>query len=277
MTLWVLALLACGRSVDCSSPEQVLVEHGERALTCHEATWAVDYVELLAGRAVPKADRRIALGEVVDRFEDDPVATETWLEQVRSGGWELTSLQGLKGAEARATRVWAAQAGQDVIDKNHGDLWNVQKRALSVWSVADDDQLALTESDIEAWIRYASLCREVQQGGVLRISVADRVSVYRMAQERFEHGTRPDRVAMTAFGAYWQQITDAWQAASYERQQAWIAAAPLPPPMTATSLGYAGAIFEGDVGLHAKVVQDKLGPFILGARKPMFRQEEASE
>ena len=275
--VWLLALLACGPSVYCSSAQATLARSGAEALICHEAAWVVDYIELLAGRPLPPGDRRVALGAVVDRFEADPANTKAWLAQVRSTGWALTALEGLEGAEARAKRVWSAHAGKDLVTSDSGVLWNVQKRALSVWSVADDDQLAMTESDIEAWIAYASLCREAQQGGVLRISVADRVGVYRMAQEQFSGGTRADRIALTAFGAYWGQIRDNWQAASFERQQGWIAAAPLPPPMQATSLGYAHAILEGDLPAHARVVQEQLGPFILGDRAPMFRAEAALE
>ncbi len=277
MISWVLALLACGPRVDCDSADANLAQADGRALRCGQAAWAVDYVELLAGRPVPPGDERLGLAEVRERWQRDPAGTSAWLEQVRSAGWALSTRQGPQGVEARAQRVWAAQAGRDVITEQHGDLWNIQKRALSIWSVSDEHQIALTESDIEGWIRYASLCREAQQGGVLRISVADRVTVYRMAQERFQAGTRAEQLAMTTFGAYWEQIRDNWQAASFERQQAWVAEAPLPPPMTATSLGYAQAIFDGSVETHARVVHEKLGPFILGGREPKFREEARPE
>jgi hypothetical protein len=66
---------------------------------------------------------------------------------------------------------------------------------------------------------------------------------------------------MSAVGGWWSQVRESWARASYDEQRAWIAAAPLPPPMTATSLGYAEAVFDGDVALHARVLAEKLGPF----------------
>jgi hypothetical protein len=99
---------------------------------------------------------------------------------------------------------------------------------------------------------------------VLRISVADRVAVYRMLVDRFTTGTRSDRIGMSAIGGYWPAIRAAWIEASYVDQREWIGAAPLPPPMTATSLGYAEAVFAGDVAAHAQVAIEHLGPFTVG-------------
>lgn len=267
-----LLLLGCGRDPVCSAPTDELAQAGHAVLTCHEVEWVVDYIGLLAARSVGR-DRPRVLRAVIERFEDDPAATAAWLQQVRAAGWSLTAQGGLAGAEARAERVWAAQAGMDLIRPEDGDLYSVQKRAISVWSVSDDDKIALSEADIEAWIQYASLCREAQQGGVLRISVADRLSVYRMIRERFTAGPRAVRVALSAVGPYWGGVGDAWRVAPYERQQEWVQAAPLPPAMTATSLGYAGALFEGDLAKHAEVLHGALGPFMLGGRAPMFREE----
>src|SRR6185436_3303091 len=122
---------------------------------------------------------------------------------------------GLDGAERRATRVWAAEHGEDLIRAADGDLWNVQQRAMSVWTKDDEEKIAMTESDLEAWIRYASLCREAQGGGVLRISVADRVTVYRSLIDRFDAGDRSVQLALVSFGAVWTQVTDAWHSASF--------------------------------------------------------------
>lgn len=268
-----LVLAACGPRVDCSDPSAVLATAGEHQLSCEVAEYAVDWIALLAGRPVPPGDQRLVVGEVKKRYQRDPDGTRVWLTDVAERGEVLERKVGLEGAEARAHAVWEAQAGQGPITASDGALWSVQERSLAVWVHDDDDQLAMTESDLEGWIRYASLCREVQGAVGMRISVADRVSVYRMLQDRFKAGTRADRIGLTAMGPYWPQVVDRWQAASYERQQSWIQAAPLPPPMTATSLGYAEAIFTGPVASHASVLHEALGPFQLAGITPAFPEE----
>jgi hypothetical protein len=85
--------------------------------------------------------------------------------------------------------------------------------------------------------------------------------------DRFSTGSRADKVAIAALGPIWGSVKERWQSASYDQQQAWIAAAPLPPPMTATSLGYADAIFAGDVARHVQVLNEVLGPFHVGAEE----------
>ena len=193
------------------------------------------------------------------------------LEEVREAGVSLTATSGLGGAEGRAAAVYAAWAGTSLIAPARAELWGVQNRALAVWARHDGDRLALTEADIEGWIRYASLCREAQGGTVLRISVADRVTVYRMLVDRFSTGSRADRIGLAAIGGYWTQVRDAWGSASYSVQRGWIDRAPLPPPMTASSLGYAEAVSEGDVSAHARVLIEQLGPFTVGGREPTFQ------
>ncbi len=272
----LLVSWACDQPIDCSDPATPLAQAGERSLTCHEAGWAIGWVGLLAARPVPRADRSLVYESLQQRFQADPEATERWLEQVRGAGEALAGAKGLAGAEARATKVWEASAGEGLIGEDAGALWSVQKRTLAVWSSSAERKLALTEADIEAWLRYGSLCREAQQGGTLRISVADRVSVYRMIQDRFDAGTRADQVALSSMGPAWNRVPDAWSLASYNKQQAWISEAPLPPPMTATSLGYASALFEGDVARHASVLHELLGPFLVGTGGPSLALEVPS-
>ena len=84
-----------------------------------------------------------------------------------------------------------------------------------------------------------------------------------MVQERFVDASRADRIALSAVGPYWPAARDAWAMATYERQQGWIATAPLPPPMTATSLGYIGALIEGDLDGLASTLHEHLGPLPL--------------
>jgi hypothetical protein len=237
-------------------------------LRCGDATQVVDWMQLLAGRALTAGDVPVVLRAVATAWKTDRAATRTWLAEVGEAVGALAGATGLAGAEARASAVYAASRGEtSPIRSGHPELGGVQKRALAVWTHHDGDRLALTEADLEGWIRYASLCREAQGAAALRISVADRVVVYAMLTDRFATGTREERIAMAAIGGYWPQIRDAWLAASYEKQRGWIDAAPLPPPMTATSLGYAEAVFQGDVAAHARVVIEHLGPFAIGGTR----------
>lgn len=269
--LWLAVWAGCGARVDCADPEAVAARAGDRALTCREAGWAVEWVALLAGRPVPPGDQRLAWSAVAGRFADDPEGTRAWLDGLRRDGAALADGLGIAGAEARAAAVYASHAGEGPIGPSDGALWALQKRALAVWASHDADRLALTEADLEAWIRYASLCREAQGGGVLRLSVADRVTVYRVLVDRFQGGSRAERVAMAAVGGpFWRQVHDRWPAATFERQQRWLAAAPLPPPMTATSLAYAEAVFNGDVARHAAALHEALGPMSVGGAERGF-------
>ncbi|MEZ4238943.1 MAG: hypothetical protein R3F59_22885 [Myxococcota bacterium] len=260
----IVSLWGCRSTPDCTDPSASVVEVDGRALQCEQANEVVDYIELLAGRRLLQGDRPAAMRALRDKFQADPEGTLAWIGQVKAAGAALAPQYGLHAAEARAEAVWTAQHGDGLVRPSDEALFKVQKRALGVWSHDDATKLAVTESDLEAWIHYASLCREAQGGGVLRISVADRVTVYKDLIARFDEGQRPNQIALASMGPVWLQVQDAWQSASYERQQRWIAAAPLPPPMTATSLGYAEAVFEGNLWQHASVLHDVLGPFLVG-------------
>ena len=72
------------------------------------------------------------------------------------------------------------------------------------------------------------------------------------------------KIALTAVGPFWSDVRARWAADSYEEQQAWIRAAPLPPPMTATSIGYVEALTDGDVVAHVRALHERLGPLRLG-------------
>lgn len=273
LALGLVVLGGCGRTVDCSEPGRVLAEAGASTLTCHEAGWAVAHAEVLAGRRMGRGDRRLVLGEVAEDFEQDPAGTLAWLEKVRGEGALLAAGTGVAGAEKRAAAVYRAHVGDGVVPARASELRAVQKRTLSVWATDEASKLALTEADMEAWIHFASLCREIQGGSGLRISVSDRVAVYRMIRERFEAGSRDEKVALSHLGAVWPAVMQAWPAASYETQQRFVSAAPLPPPMTATSLGYAEAVFEGDVVRYVAALTEALGPFTMSTQGPMFQVE----
>ncbi len=264
---WLLLSLGCGRTVDCSDPATPLVRAGDRILTCAEASVVPDFIEVLASRALGAGEERSVLAEVASGYASDPVATSHWLDQVRTAGRELEGLSGIRGAERRATLVWEAVSDEGVIGPSHPASHDAQGRALAVWTRDDAEKLALAEMDIEGWIRYGSLCREVQGGGTLRISVADRVTVYRMVVDTFDGGDRAEQVGLTAIGPYWETIQDAWKLASYETQQAWIQHAPLPPPMTATSLAYQEAVLDRSPARHAAVLHEVLGPLPMRRHK----------
>jgi hypothetical protein len=269
--VWLIGLLlACASPPSCTEPGQVLAEAGGQRLTCGEASVVPRYIVRLSARELNGGDRGLALTEVAEAFTADPAATRAWLGEVARAGRALDGLGGFEAAEKRGATIWLADRGQGVIGKDRDDLWNLQRRALSIWAQDDAERLALTEVDIEAWLRYVSLCREAQGGAPLRLSIADRTLVYKDLADAFHAGSRADKIAFLALGPYWPQIKAAWAAAPYELQQAWIAAAPLPPPMTATSLGYSEAILQGDVRRHAEVLHEKLGPLAYGWREEPF-------
>lgn len=256
--------VGCG-GVECRDADQVLAEGPDGRLTCGDAAAVRSWIELVAGRPVAPADRGVAPAALLAEWSEDPASTRELLAAVRTEGPGLAARTGMAGMEARAHRAWLADAGRDLVRPEHGDLWNLQRRTMSVWVKSDAEELAVTESDLEAWIRYASLCREAQGAGVLKVSVGDRVPVYQSLIARFSDGDRATKIAVAALGPVWEsQVKDAWRAAPFDRQQAWIAAAPLPPPMQATSMGYADAIFSGDLPGHARAVHDVLGPFRVG-------------
>ena len=248
--------------VTCETTEQVLVEDPAGALTCADVVSVEAWIELMAGRGLQHGGSRELPTVLSTRFRADPAGTRALLADIRKRGHALEASTGLKGASARSKAAWEAHTGVSAI--REGDaLWNIQRDALSVWAWNDEEQLALTESDVEGWISYASLCRQVQKAGVLRISVADRVSVYRIIIDRFEEGDRNAKLALVSVGPFWEQMRTRWQASPYERQQKWIGTAPFPPPMTSSSLGYLQAIIDGDVAVHASTMHDVMGPFSL--------------
>jgi len=262
LLLTLLALGGCRERVQCDAPGQVVARAGDDALTCGDTDLLVGWMELVAGRTAQQQRSKMRAA-VRDRYRADPVETRAWLERVRRRHDALVGQTGFDGAAARAAAVYDFEKGRGPVRPDDGAVRRLMDSVTAVWSTHDGDGLALTESDIEAWILYGSLCREVQGGGVLRISVADRVSVYSMALDRWRNGSRTDRIALASLGPVWSQVRDRWQVADFETQQAWIQSAPLPPPMTASSLGYLDAILSGDLIGHAATLHGQLGPFAL--------------
>ena len=92
------------------------------------------------------------------------------------------------------------------------------------------------------------------------MSIGDRGVVYQALVKRFREGTFQDRTAMLAVGAGFWALKGDWTAASYDRQREFAVGAPLPPPMTGTSVEYALAIVAGDLPAHAANLHATLGP-----------------
>ncbi len=261
--LLLLALVGCGsRGVDCSQDTTVLAKSGDRELTCAEAATAQRYVVVLAGRPVDPIVRDNLRKALVKDFANDAAATEAAVIRAGQLADELMALDGPSAAQRRSTHLYdALYADHPVLP---GAAHAVFEGHVAVWASHAADRLVLAEMDIEGWVFYSSLCREVQGGDPLRLSVGDRYSVYNDVKERFETGSRGEREALVSIGPFWWSVQDQWAAASYERQQAWIRAAPLPPPQNATSLAYMGSILEGDLPRHASTLHARLAP--LGLR-----------
>ena len=258
-----MAFSGCSSTVSCDATDQVLVETDGHTLTCGQADLVGDYVAAMAGRPFNK--RGSVHATTADLFRADPTGTESWLVEITQATSHLYGLTGFDGAEERSHLVWLMYADKGPITHEH-PLWSEASKAIAVWQQHDEDQLTLTESDIEGWIQYGSLCREMQGAGVLRVSVSDRVGVYKTLQDRWTFGTRTDRIALTSIGPFWHDIRGAWKRAPYETQHEWGITAPLPPPMTSTSLGYMAAIAEGDLVAHASILHATIGPFHMARR-----------
>ncbi|TVQ94422.1 MAG: hypothetical protein EA397_01770 [Deltaproteobacteria bacterium] len=268
-SLAVLWIAGCGlfsSDAVCTEPGQELAP-GSPPLSCDEAEIAVRYVDVLAGRPTGTADRNLILKDLAASYRTDPGRVRGALDALRATVVELAGQQGFAAAEARSRRAYLDLNAESALDP-FPQARRVLSSRVAVWATDEAQQLVLTESDIEGWISYASLCREVQEGGPMRLSVAQREGIYRDLRRRFPDLEREDQIAMVALGPFWRGITRRWKAASYERQQAWIQAAPLPPPMTATSLGYAEVIFGISPRRSAQTLHETLGPFVLDGTAP---------
>ncbi len=254
--IWVVAvLLGCSSPPTCDRPEQRVGE-GEASISCEELAPLEEELELLAGRPLDRVGR----GKLYAALAQEPVeklkvrASEA---ATRRDQWR--SLAGIDAATERSARVWLARS------QPKEEFNELLLSTAAVWAFDDQEKLVLTESDIEGWIRYASLCREVQGGDPLRLSVADRVTAYKKVIARFDGGDRQEKIAVVSVGALWNGLRPEWHSASYEKQQAWIAAAPLPPPMTADSIGYFSAIVDASPVSHAQALADVFGPLPLSS------------
>lgn len=230
-------------------------------LSCEEAAPVLQYMERVASRPLTDGQRR-SLWSALDAA--DPGDLRAHVEITRAWTTRAATLDAWTAAVDRSHAAWANEKGDGALA---GEGWlrarDTMSDAAAIWASEDTSQLALTEMDIEGWIRLASLCREVQGGSTLRISIAARVDVYQAIRDRFLHASDEERRAMLAVGPYWTQIRNVWKVSSAERQQAWIQSAPLPPPMTADSVGYLKTVIGGDVQALVRSVHEHFGPFRL--------------
>jgi len=268
LLLSALALPACSwfsltPTTVCDSPQDELAP-GSPPLTCAQAQVVLDHTQRLAGRPVGHADRNILLTDVGARYRVAPDEVRATLKTLAEQNAALERATGLEGAELRSTRAWEAITGNGPLSPAaYPEANRSLRRRIAPWAQDDEEKLVLTEADIEAWIGFASLCREVQSGEPLKLSISNREQLYRDMRVRFEMEDRKGQIGMVGLGGYWPSVEDRWIAATYEQQQAWIKAATLPPPMTSRSMGYAAIVFEGDLREHAQTMHKVLGPFTL--------------
>jgi hypothetical protein len=229
-------------------------------LSCDDGYEVISAIEFLGGRPLAVADRNEVLAALASEEASEPGRLAPRIREIHSKELEIRAMAGLQGAEARSAWAYEASVGEGLLSINEAGLGTVLKRSMSIQATASEDKLVLTESDVEGWLRYASLAREVQGGTPLRLSVADRVALYERLRTEFKSGDRAEKIALVGIGPYWGSINAAWDLSSYAEQQAWAENAPLPPAMTAKSLGYAQAVFEGDLGAHARHLHEVLGP-----------------
>lgn len=255
------ALSACSSPPPpCERLDQTVVDGGP---SCAAIAPVEDAVEHLAGRPLPDAERRALYAALADDWQADPDGFPR-----RVAGWSdvrdrLAALEGLRGAVERGRMVYENLHGDGAFAHGNESVRTILGRAVSEWARDDGDHIVLAESDIEGFLRYASLCREVQSGGPLRLALSDRGGLYQALIARFRGGTTADREAVLGIGAGFWAARRAWIEASYDRQQEFARGAPLPPPMNATSLAYAEAIVAGDLPAHAANLHATLGPLAI--------------
>lgn len=266
--LWVLglavSLAACG-----SDPAPCRVSSGdlvEGEVPCSAAHEVKRYVERLAARPLAASQRDALMRALAADHAADAQGAAARRDRAAAALAPLDAAKTPVGfATARGAAAWDALKGDGPYpEATQPDLHRAVKRAIAPWSTDDAQRLVLGSMDIEAWLHYASLCREAQGGGPLATSVSDRAAVYQRVRDRFDAGTPDERVAMLALGPYWASVKSRWKAAPYEAQQAWIRAAPLPAPMTGRSIEYVDAVLATPLARHVSALHEAIGPLDAG-------------
>lgn len=245
--LVALTLAACGGPGPCEpgGPE-IVAAQGAESLSCADAEHVAAYARRVAGRSMHPADRAAMIADLGEAFAEEPAATRARVAAAHDFVADLDQRVGVDAAERRATEGYAVAAGTSAVTGGREVLGTLTTRAMSVWVKDDAERLVLTEADIEGWTRFASLCREVQGAPPLKVSIADRVSIYNEVMAAFKRSPRAGKVGLVALGGAWPALEVRWPSVSYEQQQKWTLAAPFPPPMEATSLAYVEALAATD-------------------------------
>ena len=236
---------------------------GVAGLTCADGDAVVDYIEMVAARPVPSHQGTRVFAAIAGSHRTNPTRTASQVAGAKRYVELLRSSHGPEAGPLRSNTVYDALNGAGPFHADDGMPYSVLKASVAPWATHSADRLVLTEMDVEGWIKYASLCREVQGGGPLVLSLGDRQGAYNILTERFHSGTEADRRALVSMGPFWQAIRDRWKSAPYEDQQRWIGGAPLPPPMTGSNLDYVRAVVSGDLVQHVAFMHYSLGPFVL--------------
>jgi len=267
----LLAVLASGL-LCCSQPRvepgacesgEVIASHQQNQLTCEQLRSLLSLADTLSGTATNTSTQRSVMQAALKDFRRDPSGLLKALAQLREHEL-LTSGQNtsLQMAKVRSQLIFDLNPGSS------GKAWpaSLQESLADlniIRAASKQTGLALTEFDVEGWILYTSLCHEVQTRQALKLSIAQRVEVYRMTAQRFEAGTESEQAVLVSMGVFWPSIRASWQAASYATQQRWIARAPLPPIGDASALGYFEELLGGPFEAHATLLHETLKPLSL--------------
>lgn len=218
-----------GSSVpQCKAPETVLAQSQGAVLRCSDATLVATYIEQLAARPLgPGVPTQITSALRV-AFQAHPSATREQLRRVQQV--VSTRATSLDAAALRGHALWLARSDLGPIGPSDGTLWRIASRAVVFVGHDDTTKLALGEADLEAWIRYASLCNEVQGHGPLSLSIAQREAMYRTLKQRFATQGRDEQLALLALAPFWDDVRARWQAAPAAQQQHWLNQLPLSAP-----------------------------------------------
>lgn len=252
-------LAACTGSSPCATAEESFAVRGDDVLRCGAAQDVFAWAKRLAGRPLGTGTEGIHAALREDfRANEGPMSAVDRARRDRALIAEAGDAWAM--ASARSAQMAALVRGRSDWGPADGRWARAVSNAAAVWAVDASGTMALTESDIEGFLHLASLLRELQGGGPLRLSVADRQELYRDISDQFLVGSENDRAALVAIGPFWQGVTASWRSASYEQQQAFARAAPLPPPMEGTSKDYVRAVLQSDLPALVRALHQVLGP-----------------
>ena len=149
----------------------------------------------------------------------------------------------MDATKKRADLLYSWHSGAGVFgekNKVSEELW----RHVAVRVVSESDRMVLTKWMGGVGLLTCPSAARYKGGTPLRISVADKVTTTEWLKKNSRRPIPPQRLAAAGVGAFWGEVRRRWKGATYEEQQEWIQFAPLPPPLTATSLGYFEAVLE---------------------------------